>query len=195
MRIFLAGATGVIGVHLTPLLAQAGHQVVGMTRTPEKLERLRELGAEPVLCDVFDLERLKQAVAGARADMVMHQLTDLPDAADQLPAFRERNDRIRTEGTRNLLAAARAAGVTRFIAQSISWEPAGGAEAVQEHERAVLDAGGVVLRYGQLYGAGTFYEEEPPPPPRIHIEAAVRRTVELLDAQTGAIVLTDVEDG
>jgi uncharacterized protein YbjT (DUF2867 family) len=194
MRIFLAGATGVLGVRLVPLLVQEGHEVVGMTRTPEKVEVLRELGAEPVVCDVFDPEALKRAVAGAAVELVMHQLTDLPDEADQIPAFRERNDRIRTEGTRNLLAAARAAGVDRFIAQSISWEPAGGVDAVHEHEQSVLDAGGVVLRYGQLYGPGTFYEDEPPAPPRIHVEEAARRTVELLDAGTGAIVLTEVED-
>ena len=194
MRIFLAGATGVIGVRLVPLLVEAGHQVVGSTRSREKAERIRELGAEPVVCDVFDAGGLRDAVAGAGVDLVMHQLTDLPDRVDQIPMFRERNDRIRTEGTHNLLEAARGAGISRFIAQSISWEPPGGAEAVQQHERMVLDFGGVVLRYGQLYGPGTFYEDEPPDPPRIHVQAAARRTVELLDAPSGAIVVTDVED-
>jgi hypothetical protein len=125
----------------------------------------------------------------------MHQLTDLPDSADQIPAYRERNDRIRTEGTRNLIAGAEAAGVRRLIAQSISWKPAGGEAVVEEHERALLDAGAVVLRYGQLYGPGTFYEDQIPDPPRIHVDEAARRTLELLDAVgPGVVVVTETED-
>jgi nucleoside-diphosphate-sugar epimerase len=191
VRIFLAGASGVIGVHLVPLLLEEGHEVVGMTRTPEKAASLRDLGAEPVVCDVFDREGLRAAVADASVELVMHQLTDLPDRVDQIALFRERNDRIRTEGTRNLLDAAGAAGVDRFIAQSISWEPAGGAEPLREHERMVLDYGGVVLRYGQLYGPGTFYEREPPDPPRIHVAQAAKRTIELLDAGNGPLIVTE----
>lgn len=194
MRIFLAGASGVIGVRLVPLLREAGHEVVGMTHSPDKLGLLRGLDAEPVLCDVFDADSVGRAVSAASVEMVMHQLTDLPDGVDQLPTYRERNNRMRTEGTRNLIEAARIAGVRRFIAQSISWEPPGGAEAVQEHERMVLDFGGVVLRYGQLYGPGTYYEEEPPEPPRIHVDEAARRTVELLDAGSGAIVVTEPDE-
>ena len=194
MRIFLAGATGVLGVRLVPLFVQAGHQVVGMTRTPEKVGLLKELGAEPVVCDVFDADSLNAAVGGATVELVMHQLTDLPDGVDQLSTFRPRNNRMRTEGTRNLIEAARRAGVERFIAQSVSWEPAGGGEAVRNHERMVLDFGGVVLRYGQLYGPGTYYEHELPDPPRIHVDEAARRTVELLDAPSGAIVVTESED-
>ena len=193
MRIFLAGASGVIGVRLVPLLLADGHEVVGVTRTPEKVELLRELGAEPVLSDVFDAEGVAGAVAGADVEMVMHQLTDLPDEVDRIPAFAARNNRIRTEGTHNLIAAAHAAGVGRFVAQSISWEPPAGAEAVQAHERMVLDFGGVVLRYGQLYGPGTYYEQDVPDPPRIHVDEAARRTVELLDAPSGAIVVTESE--
>jgi nucleoside-diphosphate-sugar epimerase len=194
MRIFLAGASGVIGVRLVPLLREAGHEVVGMTRSPDKVGLLRGLGAAPVVCDVFDDDSLKKAVSGASVEMVMHQLTDLPDGVDQLPTYRERSNRMRTEGTRNLIEAARAAGVRRFIAQSIAWEPAGGAEAVQELERMVLDFDGVVLRYGQLYGPGTFYEERPPEPPRIHVDEAARRTVELLDAGSGVIVVTEPDE-
>ncbi|HEY2653144.1 MAG TPA: NAD(P)-dependent oxidoreductase [Solirubrobacteraceae bacterium] len=194
MRIFLAGASGVIGVRLVPLLVAASHEVVGMTRTPDKVELVRSLGAEPVVCDVFDLDALSAAVSGAAVAMVMHQLTDLPDRVDQLSEFRQRNNRMRTEGTRNLIEAARAAGVERFIAQSISWEPPGGGEAVRDHERMVLEFGGVVLRYGQLYGPGTFYEDELPDPPRIHVDEAARRTIDLLDAPSGAIVVTETDD-
>jgi nucleoside-diphosphate-sugar epimerase len=165
-----------------------------MTRTPDKVELVRSVGAEPVVCDVFDREALIAAVSGAAVEMVMHQLTDLPDRVDQISAFRTRNNRMRTEGTRNLFEAARGAGVERFIAQSISWEPPGGGEALRDHERMVLDFGGVVLRYGQLHGPGTFYEDELPDPPRIHVDEAARRTVELLDAPSGAIVVTETDD-
>ena len=191
MRIFVAGATGVIGKPLVSLLLADGHTVAGMTRSPEKAGELRALGAEPVVCDVYDAEGLTEAVRGFAPDLVMHQLTDLPDQPEQIAAYAERNNRIRTEGTRNLIAAAQAGGAKRFIAQSISWEPPRGAEAIEEHERAVLDIGGVVVRYGQLYGPGTYYEHDIPPPPRIHVEEAARRTVELLDAGTGAIVVTE----
>jgi uncharacterized protein YbjT (DUF2867 family) len=98
VRIFVAGATGVIGVRLVQLLVGAGHSVAGMTRSAEKADALRELGAEPVVCDVYDPPRLNDAVAGFGSEMVMHQLTDLPDDADQIPAFAVRNDRMRTEG-------------------------------------------------------------------------------------------------
>jgi nucleoside-diphosphate-sugar epimerase len=189
MRIFIAGATGVIGVRLVPLLVSGGHQVTGMTRSEAKADRLRALGAEPVVCDVFDVPALCEALVQAAPDLVMHQLTDLPDQADQIPAFAARNNRIRTEGTRNLLDAARAAGASRFLAQSIAWRPPAGGEAIEEHERMVLDAGGLVLRYGTFYGPGTYGGEHPPQPPRIHVEDAARRTVELLDAPAPAVVV------
>ncbi len=191
MRVFLAGATGVIGVRLVPLLLAAGHEVTGMTRSAGKIDRLRELGAEPVVCDVFDADALIDAVRSARPDLVMHQLTDLPDSPEQIPEFAQRNNRIRTEGTRNLLAGARAAGAGRFLAQSIAWTPPAGGEAVAEHERLVLRAGGVVLRYGTFYGPGTFGGEHVPEHPRIHVDAAARRTVELLDAPSGVIVVAE----
>src|SRR5262249_28973333 len=126
-----------------------------------------------------------------RPEMVMHQLTDLPDDAEKIGEFSRRNDRMRTEGTRNLLAAAKAAGAPRFLAQSIAWRPPGRGEGVDAHEQEVLDAGGVVVRYGQLYGPGTFYEEQIPPPPRIHVDAAARETVPLLDAEPGVVVLAE----
>ncbi len=195
MRIFIAGATGVIGVRLVPLLVAAGHEVVGMTRSPEKVERLRELGAEPIVCDVFDAPGVREAVRQAAPDLVMHQLTDLPDEVDQLPMYLERNSRIRSEGTPNLIAAARDAGVERLIAQSIAFTPPAYAETVEEHERRVLDAGGVVLRYGTLYGPGTYYETDLPDPPRVHVDTAAQRTVELLETVGPSIVVvTEPED-
>ena len=192
MRIFLAGASGVIGVRLIPLLVRDGHEVAGMTRSSGKAAKLRELGAEPVVCDVFDAGALAQAVTAFGPELVMHQLTDLPDQADQIAGFAARNNRMRTEGTRNLLAAAAQAGASRFLAQSIAWTPPAGGEAVAEHERLVLAAGGVVIRYGTFYGPGTYSgADRVPPPPRIQVDEAARRTVALLTAPSGVVVVTD----
>jgi uncharacterized protein YbjT (DUF2867 family) len=193
MRIFIAGASGVIGVRLVPLLAAGGHTVAGMTRSPGKADRLHDLGAEPVICDVFDRDALTRAVAAFRPDVVFHQLTDLPDREDEIAAYGDRNDRIRTEGTRNLLAAA---GTARVIAQSISWElPENRRAATAEHERAVLHAGGVVIRYGQLWGPGTYYETGPPERPRIHVDDAARQTVPALGVPPGVTVVADDRAG
>jgi uncharacterized protein YbjT (DUF2867 family) len=194
LRIFLAGASGVIGLRLVPLLIAEGHDVAGMTRSPGKGDRLRVLGAEPVVCDVYDRDALIATVEAFEPDMVMHQLTDLPDQLDDLVAYRDRNNRMRTEGTRNLLAAREAAGAERFIAQSIAWRPPAGGEAVEEHERLVLDAGGLVLEYGTFYGPGTYGGDRLPPPPRIHVDEAARRTVELLDAPSGVVVVAKGEE-
>jgi uncharacterized protein YbjT (DUF2867 family) len=192
VRIFLAGASGVIGVRLVPLLVAAGHDVAGMTRSAAKIEHLLALGAEPVLCDVYDSDALTAAVQAFHPDMVMHQLTDLPDDISQIAGSADRNDRMRREGTHNLLVAAQVAVVNRFSAQSIAWDPpAGRAVATREFEKSVLDAGGVVIRYGRLYGPDTYYPTEPPPPPRIHIDHAARRTATTLDAPTGIIELVD----
>jgi nucleoside-diphosphate-sugar epimerase len=192
MRIFLAGATGVIGVRLAPLMVSAGHTVAGMTRTPAKAHQLRELGVQPVVCDVFDLAGLHGAVTAFDPDLVMHQLTDLPDDAAQIGDYAERNDRIRLQGTRNLLAAAADAGTTRFLAQSIAWKlPGKRRENIAAFERLVLDAGGVVIRYGQLYGPQTFYPDAPPPPPRVHVDEAARATIPLLDAAPGIVEVAD----
>src|SRR5436305_1742754 len=192
MRIFMAGASGVIGIRLVPLLVEAGHEVAGMTRSPEKAESLRELGAEPVVCDVFDDWALTVFVTGFGPDLVMHQLTDLPDDVEKLAEFWPRNDRMRSEGTRNLVAAATAAGASRFLAQSIAWKlPPDRQKSTDEHERMVLEADGVVVRYGQLYGPDTFYPDETPPPPRVPVDEAGRRTVPLLDAPTGIVVVVE----
>jgi nucleoside-diphosphate-sugar epimerase len=189
MRVFVAGASGVIGVRLVPLLVEAGHVVAGMTRSPEKLERLRGLGAEAVVCDAFDAAALREAVVAFEPEAVVNELTDLPD---EPAATNEANARMRRVGTRNLLAAAEAAGASRFIAQSVAWHlPGDAGAAVAELERLVLAANGVVLRYGRLYGRGTYYEGEEPEPPRVHVDEAARRTVPALEAASGVIEVTD----
>ncbi|MEU7767303.1 NAD-dependent epimerase/dehydratase family protein [Nocardia sp. NPDC049190] len=192
MRIFLAGATGVIGVRLVPLLIEAGHAVAGMTRSAAKVDQLRAAGVEPIVCDVYDAQALTAAVVAFQPEMVMHQLTDLPDDAALLPERAMANTRIRTEGTHNLLTAASAAGANRFLAQSIAWAPPGGrGEVIQAHETAVIDIGGVVVKYGQFYGPGTYYDTGLPPHPRVHVDDAARRTIPLLDASAGVVIVAD----
>jgi uncharacterized protein YbjT (DUF2867 family) len=191
MRVYLAGASGVIGSRLVPLLLAAGHRVAGVTRSPAKVDRLRELGAEPVLCDVYDREALRDSVSAFKPEVVLHQLTDMPDDRARIPEFAEANRRIYREGTRNLVAAAREVGAKRLIAQSVAWRlPGESGEAVHEHERMILDQGGVVIRYGRFFGPGTYFESEPPPPPRIEIDAAARQTLPALGTPGGVIEIT-----
>jgi nucleoside-diphosphate-sugar epimerase len=197
MRIFLAGATGVIGVRLIPLLLGAGHSVTGSTRSADKAAELKTIGVEPVVVDVFDASALRAAVVGARAEVIIHQLTDLPDVLDpaQMTAVLERNSRLRIEGTGNLIAVAHAAGAQRVIAQSIAFAYAEGPEphiesdplasadgdgpsaitprGVRALEAAVLRApgiDGIVLRYGRLYGPGTWNTPNARAP--LHVDAA-----------------------
>jgi nucleoside-diphosphate-sugar epimerase len=193
VRIFLAGAGGVIGTRLTPLLVAAGHEVAGTTRSAGKAELVRGLGADPVVIDVYDADALREAVVAFAPDLVMHQLTDLPDDPAEIAARAASNARIREEGTANLIAAARAAGASRFLAQSIAWTPAAGNESRERHESQVLDYDGigVVLRYGQFYGPGTYYETASPDPPRIEIGAAACRTASSLDAPRGIVEIVE----
>lgn len=188
-HIFIAGALGVIGRPLCRLLVADGWYVTGTTRSAGKAGELKALGVEPAVVDVFDLEALAQAVAEAAPGIVIHQLTDLPDANDptQMAAARERNTRIRIEGTRNLISAAVAAGATRMIAQSIAFAYAPGptpyterspidpaATGVVSLEDQVLNNGaftGIVLRYGRLYGPGT-WAASPPAGGPLHIDDA-----------------------
>lgn len=173
MRVFLAGASGAIGRRLVPLLVADGHQVTGTSRTPQGVAALRGLGADAVQVDVFDADALVRAVADASPDAVMHQLTALSEGSSA------RNAEIRRTGTANLVRAAREVGVDRIVAQSISWAyrpgdgPAsedtpldltadgpravtvGGVQALEEQVATLGTA--VVLRYGTLYGPGTWY--------------------------------------
>lgn len=192
MRIFVAGASGVLGLPLTALLVAAGHEVAGMTRSPGKLAALEALGATSVLCDVYDAAALRAALVEFAPAAVIDQLTDLPDDATKIPELSARADRILHEGTRNLLDAAAVAHADRFVAQSIAWElPGERGVTYREHEQAVLDAGGVVIRYGQLYGPNTYYETAKPDPPRIHVDEAARRTVPALEAPSGIVAIVE----
>jgi nucleoside-diphosphate-sugar epimerase len=184
----------VIGRRLTPLLVEGGHQVAGTTRSEGRAEIVRGCGGEPVVVDVYDAAALREAVVAFGPDVVMHQLTDLPDDAAQMPERRESNARMREVGTKNLVDAARAAGASRFIAQSVAWElPPETAPRLEEHERMVHEFGGVgiVLRYGQFFGPGTYYEEDPPEHPRIEIDEAAKRTLPSLKAPAGTIVIAE----
>ena len=193
VRVFLAGASGVIGQRLIPRLVAAGHVVGGMTRSPGKTELLGRLGAEPILCDVFDRDALIQAVRDFEPDVLLNQLTDLPDDVARIGELADLNARIRTEGTRNLIEAARQSTPPRILTQSVAWQlPAGpDALAVAELERSVLAEGGVVLRYGQFYGPGTYNPRQLPEEPRVSINRAAALTVEALRAPTGVVVITD----
>ena len=186
MKVFVAGATGVIGRRMVPMLIEAGHEVTGMTRSSSKAEALSDAGATPVVCDVFDAPALHAAVVAAAPEVVVHQLTDLPPNVDPRKMEKQTrgNDRIRVEGTANLLAAALAAGARRMVAQSIAfaYAPGGGIKdeqeplyddaeepwsrsirAVHELERLVTQSDGIeglVLRYGFFYGPGSSYASD-----------------------------------
>ncbi|MFI5708857.1 NAD-dependent epimerase/dehydratase family protein [Kribbella sp. NPDC051620] len=193
MRIFLAGASGLIGQRLIPLLLEEGHVVGGMTRSAGKTELLERLGAEAILCDVFDREALIEAVTEFKPDLILNELTDLPDDLAQIGAHAELNARIRTEGNQNLIDAARQAGSPKLLVQSVAWQlPAGpDAVAVASLEKSVLAEGGVVLSYGQFYGPGTYNEAQLPAEPRVQIDRAAVLTVAALDAPSGVVVITD----
>ena len=193
MRIFLAGASGVIGQRLVPRLVQAGHIVGGMTRSPGKMGLLRQLGAEAILCDVFDREALIRAVGDFKPDVILNELTDLPDDVTKISEHASMNARIRTEGNQNLIEAARRSGSPKILAQTVGWKLPDGpdARAVAELERSVLAEGGVVLSYGMFYGPGTYNEKAPATGPRVEIDRAAERTVEALSAPTGVVVIVD----
>jgi nucleoside-diphosphate-sugar epimerase len=182
MKVFLAGASGALGKRLIPQLIERGHSVVGTTRSDAKAPLLSDLGAKPVVLDALDRDAVIAAVAAEKPDAIIHELTALAgiDFRKFEKSF-ELTDRLRTEGTDNLLAAAKAAGVKRFVAQSYTGWPyarTGGAvkteqdpldphparqtrrslAAIRHLETAVTEAGGIALRYGGFYGPGTGLE-------------------------------------
>jgi nucleoside-diphosphate-sugar epimerase len=224
MRVFLAGATGVIGRSLVPALVAGGHQVTGLVRREAQIGALKAQGAEAVLTDVYDAAALTAAVIAARPDVVMHQLTDL--GRGNFAA----NSAIRKTGTRNLVDAALAAGARRVIAQSIAWAYEGGdspavegtpldlgapmprqatVEGVAALERIVAELPEwVVLRYGTLYGPGTWYSKGGPMDDRVRagelvpnsdvnsflrVEDAAAAAVQALDWPTGPVNIVDDE--
>lgn len=175
MKVFVAGATGAVGWPLVRRMLESGHEVVGMTRSPEKARALEQAGARAAVCDALDRDAVIAAVRSAAPDALVHQLTDLP-ASHSTKGYAA-NDRIRREATPHLLDAAREAGVQRLVAQSIAFLYAPGPGLATEGdatadgpepwdrsveimlgvERAVVGAGGLALRYGFFYGPGTWY--------------------------------------
>ena len=219
MRIFLAGATGVIGRRLAVLLREAKHDVTGSTRDPAKATRLQALGIEPVIVDVFDAEALERAVTNTRPDVIVHQLTDLPSAPGTpgYAAGQEANRRLRIEGTHNLMRAAAMAGVRRVVAQSIAfvYAPDEGlrvesdpldvaaepprrltVEGIVALENDVLKTPGitgVALRYGYFYGPRSWYDA-PPKPPSVHVDAAAHAALLAVDKGNGVYNIAE-DDG
>jgi nucleoside-diphosphate-sugar epimerase len=220
VRIFLAGASGAIGRRLTPLLLAAGHEVMGTTRSADKAAQLKARGVEPIVVDVFDAGALRDVVIAARAEIVVHQLTDMPQVLDpaSLRDALARNTRLRIEGTANLVAAARAAGARRLIAQSIAFAYADGPEphaeadalvaaegdqpsavtgrGVRVLEEAVLNApgiDGIVLRYGRLYGPGTWNTPNARAP--LHVDAAAHAALLALTRGAAGIYNIAEDDG
>jgi 2-alkyl-3-oxoalkanoate reductase len=183
MKIFVAGATGAIGRPLVTQLLAKGHEVVAMTRSPEKAQMLAKQGVETAIADVFNTDAVQAAISSAQPEVVIEQLTSLPQTYTQesMKSAAVLNRRIRIEGGTNVLAAAKAVGVRRYLMQSIAFwaipgvgladeetplafdaSPAVAADAhtVAEIERRLLktpDLEGIVLRYGFLYGSGTWF--------------------------------------
>ena len=216
MKVFVAGATGAIGQQLVPRLVAAGHEVHAMTRTESKQAGLYDLGAVPVIADALDPEQVADAVAKAQPEVIIHELTAIPDTLDLRHFDRSfaLTNRLRTAGTDNLLSAGQAVGVKRFIAQSFfsayartgNWvkteddpldpKPAkaqrGVVAAIRYTERAVLDAQwteGIVLRYGGFYGPGTSIE-----PGSDQVEAIRKRKFPLVGASQGVWSFIHIAD-
>lgn len=190
MKVFVAGATGAIGKQLVPMLIEGGHEVTGMTRTAAKTDLISSLGAQPAVADALDPEAVAQAVAESEPEVVIHELTaiDLSSFSRSIDKQFAETNRLRTEGIDHLLAAAKATGARRFIAQSFAGWPykrVGGPVkseedplddnppkpvretlgAIRHLEAAVTGAEGIegiALRYGGFYGPGTSLALDPP---------------------------------
>ena len=214
MKVFVAGASGAIGRPLVRQLVAAGHEVTGMTRRQEAAAEIGDAGAKAALCDAFDAEGLRQAVAAASPEAVVHLLTALPHRYKPKSDYLAATNRIRIEGTRNLVAAATAAGVRRLVAESIAflYLPQGGwvkdeeapifdsapgdfgaaARAAADLERQVLAAAGMdglALRYGWLYGPGTYYDRGGQ-----QADEVERRRFPVVGKGTGMFSFVHVED-
>jgi nucleoside-diphosphate-sugar epimerase len=217
MRVFLAGAAGAIGRRLVPLLLRAGHEVTGTTRSAATASELARAGVVPAVLDIFDAPAVTAAVGAAKPAVIIHQLTDLPRQFDEarIAASYPKNARIRIEGTRNLVAAAQAAAARRFIVQSIAFAYAPGGEphpetdplnladparavtvkGAADMEQQVLSASGldaIVLRYGLLYGPGTWREASSGQKPGLHVDAAAHAA--LLAVTHGAAGVYNIAD-
>jgi len=215
MRVFVAGASGAIGQPLVRQLVAAGHEVTGMTRREERAEEIRAAGATAIRCNVFSLDDVNNALHLTEPEVVINQLTSLPRKYNPRRAsFYAETDRVRREGGHNLVEASRAAGVRRFLTQSIAflYAPEGewvkdedarpfddapghfrsAVEAMLSHEREVVecpDFEGLVLRYGQFYGPGTYYAADG------HLGREVRRRrFPIVGPGTGTFSFLHVED-
>jgi len=214
MKVFVAGASGAIGRPLVRRLVAAGHEVTGMTRREERAAEIRADGAEAAVCDVFDAAALNAALGAAAPEAVVHALTALPPKINPRRDYLAPTNRVRTEGTRNLLAAARAAGARRVVAESVAffYRPEGdwvkdedapryddapgsfgaAVAALGELERQVLGAEGmegVVLRFGWFYGPGTYFGRG-----GSSLEDVKRRRYPVVGAGTGTFSFVHVED-
>lgn len=211
MRVFVAGGTGVIGRRLVPLLVARGHQVTATTTSPARTALLTDLGAEPVVLDGLDPMAVGEAVAAARPDAIVHQMTAIGRAKPDLKHIDRWfavTNRLRTEGTDHLLAAAEAEGVAHVVAQSYgTWNgireggwvkteqdpldpetgtaARAGAEAINHLEEAVLAFGGAALRYGGLYGPGATDDQ---------VELVRKRQFPLVGGGTGHSSWVHVDD-
>jgi nucleoside-diphosphate-sugar epimerase len=188
MRILFAGATGVLGRATLPHLHR--HELAGLTRSEEKLDSLRALGAQPFLCDVYDFEALLRVAELFRPRIVANFLTALSSGSA------EENSRVRREGGKNLLETAKAAATGRLVVESVAFELDGdAAAAVTELERSAQQFPGesVILRFGRLWGPGTYYES-PARQPTIHIDRAGAEAARLLvHATPGTHLVTEEE--
>jgi nucleoside-diphosphate-sugar epimerase len=217
MKVLVAGATGALGKQLVPRLLASGHEVVGMTRSTSKREALRELGATPVVADALDPEDVARAVAETQPEVIVHELTALAGALDMRHFDRDfaMTNRLRTEGIDHLLAAGRAVGVRRFVAQSFAGWPfarSGGPvkteddpldptppegmrrtlDAIRYLEETVTGAAwteGVVLRYGGFYGPGTSLDADGE-----HVEQIRRRKFPIVGDGGGVWSFVHIED-
>jgi nucleoside-diphosphate-sugar epimerase len=193
-RILLAGGTGVIGRRLAPALVAAGHEVVATTRRPDRIAQIEAGGASGVVVDVFDADRTSEVVAQVAPELILHELTDL-GAND-----RDANARLRREGTAHLVAAARAAGVARMIVQSIAWgaQPGTAVDDMERMARTLPHA--TILRYGLLYGPGTWYPERADAAAAgidslAHLDVVIAATVQSLDWPDGTYEIDDDAPG
>jgi nucleoside-diphosphate-sugar epimerase len=219
MKVFVAGATGALGSKIVPRLVANGHQVVGMTRSPAKTTLIEQMGATAAVADGLDADAVGRTVGEAEPDVIVHQLTALTGSLDlrKMEQSFALTNRLRTEGTDHLLAAARAVGAKRFIAQSYAgwtYERAGGLvkteddpldpnpvpaarttlDAIRYLEAAVTGADwveGVVLRYGGFYGPGTSMSLNPDGE---HIEMIRKRKFPLVGESAGIWSLIQIED-
>lgn len=200
--VFVAGATGAVGVPLLKLLVQTGlYRVFGTTRDGKKADLVKSLGASPVIVDVYDPDKLKHEMQLVKPDIVIHQLTDLPFGLpkESMDSALQRNARIRDEGTRNLIDSIRAVGAEQFLVQSIGFaysegptphseEEPNGTENLRAFEEMALASGSntKIMRYGLFYGPRTGFDRVEQPC-RVHVEAAAFACLLLLTQGTGSI--------